>query len=100
MLAQFQIPEIGYSATSITLSNTELYPYFLRVVSPDSQQAQALAELVQAFGWTYISTIHSDGLYFFFSVYGPIISCWGFRSFLENSFDYVIRFWERSLPMY
>ena len=68
MLAQFQIPEIGYSATSITLSNTELYPYFLRVVSPDSQQAQALAELVQAFGWTYISTIHSDGLYSFFSV--------------------------------
>lgn len=61
MLAQFQIPQIGYSATSITLSNTELYPYYLRVVSPDSQQAQALADIVQQFGWRYVSTIHSEG---------------------------------------
>lgn len=63
MLAQFEIPEIGYSATSITLSNNDLYPYFLRVVSPDSQQAQALADLVEAFGWKYVSTLHSEGGY-------------------------------------
>ena len=61
MLSQFDIPQIGYSATSITLSNTDHYPYFLRVVSPDSQQAQALADLVHESGWKYVSTVHSEG---------------------------------------
>ena len=61
MLSQFQIPQVGYSATSITLSNTHLYPYFLRVVPPDSEQAQALADLTHSFGWKYISTVHTDG---------------------------------------
>lgn len=62
MLSQFDIPQIGYSSTSITLSNTDRYPYFLRVVSPDSQQAQALADLVFEFGWKYVSTVHSEGM--------------------------------------
>lgn len=61
MLAQFDIPVIGYSATAISLSDTDLYPYFLRVVSPDSQQARAIADLVISFNWKYVSTVHSEG---------------------------------------
>lgn len=61
MLAQFQIPEIGYSATSTTLSDTKLYPYFLRVVAPDSEQAKALVEFIYASGWRYVSALYSEG---------------------------------------
>lgn len=57
----FNIPQIGYSATSIDLSDKNVYKYFLRVVPPDNYQVQVLVDLVLAFNWTYISTVHSDG---------------------------------------
>nr|KAG5710969.1 hypothetical protein BaRGS_013703 [Batillaria attramentaria] len=57
----FNIPQIGYSATSMDLSDKNIYKYFLRVVPPDRYQVQALVDIVVAFNWTYISTVHSDG---------------------------------------
>ncbi|XP_046583358.1 metabotropic glutamate receptor 1-like [Haliotis rubra] len=62
LLQIFNIPQIGYSATSMDLSN-KLHKYFLRVVPPDNYQAQALVDIVLHFNWTYISTINSDGNY-------------------------------------
>ncbi|XP_076466154.1 uncharacterized protein LOC143297622 [Babylonia areolata] len=59
----FNIPQIGYSATSMDLSDKNIYRYFLRVVPPDKYQVQALVDIVLAFNWTYISTVHSDGNY-------------------------------------
>ncbi|KAL8613944.1 hypothetical protein ACOMHN_023180 [Nucella lapillus] len=56
----FNIPQIGYSATSMDLSDKNIYRYFLRVVPPDNYQVQALVDIVRAFNWTYISTVHSD----------------------------------------
>ena len=61
MLQMFNIPQIGYSATSIDLSNKNLYKYFVRVVPSDNYQAQAMLDVVIRFNWTYVSTVHSDG---------------------------------------
>ena len=61
MLQMFHIPQIGYSATSMDLSNKNLYKYFLRVVPSDTYQAQALMDVVLRYNWTYISTVHSEG---------------------------------------
>lgn len=63
LLQIFHIPQIGFSATSMELSNKNLYGYFLRVVPSDKFQAQALLDIVIRYNWTYISTVHTDGNY-------------------------------------
>ena len=59
----FQIPQISYASTGVELSEKMRFPYFSRVVPPDSYQAQALVDLVHAFEWTYVSTIADEGNY-------------------------------------
>ena len=61
LLSLFNIPQIGYSATSKDLSNKDLYQFFLRVVPSDMLQARALVDLVMYFNWTYISTVYTEG---------------------------------------
>ncbi|OWF48826.1 metabotropic glutamate receptor 1-like [Mizuhopecten yessoensis] len=63
LLQIFHIPQIGFSATSMELSNKNLYGYFLRVVPSDKYQAQAMLDIVIRYNWTYISTVHTDGNY-------------------------------------
>jgi ABC-type branched-subunit amino acid transport system substrate-binding protein len=62
-LRVFGIPQISYASTSVTLSNKDIYSYFLRTVPPDSFQARAMVDIIKKFGWTYISTVNSDGEY-------------------------------------
>lgn len=62
-LRVFQIPQISYASTSIDLSNKDIYSYFLRVVAPDSFQAQAMVDMIKRFGWNYVSTVNSAGAY-------------------------------------
>ena len=62
-LRVFQIPQISYASTSIILSNKDIYSYFLRVVAPDSFQAQAMVDIIKRSGWSYVSTVNSDGTY-------------------------------------
>ena len=45
------------------LSDKTRFEYFSRVVPPDSYQAQALVDLVKAFGWNYVSTLADEGNY-------------------------------------
>jgi len=59
----FQIPQISYASTGVELSDKTRFEYFSRVVPPDSYQAQALVDLVQAFGWNYVSTLADEGSY-------------------------------------
>ncbi|CAH1799891.1 unnamed protein product [Owenia fusiformis] len=63
LLSLFAIPQIGYSATSMSLSDKTLFRYFLRVAPSDVLQAQALVDIVQKFNWTYVSTIFTAGDY-------------------------------------
>ena len=62
-LRVFEIPQISYSSTSVTLSNKDIYSYFLRTVPPDSFQARAMVDIIKKFGWSYVSTINSQGDY-------------------------------------
>ena len=57
VLRQFQVPQVGYSATSPALSDDTLFPYFVRLVPSDAYQAKVLAELIQHLGWKRVSTI-------------------------------------------
>ncbi len=62
-LRVFQIPQISYASTSVSLSNKDIYSYFLRTVPPDSFQARAMVDVIKKFGWSYISTVNSYGEY-------------------------------------
>ena len=61
LLQLFNIPQIGYSATSRDLSAKNYYKYFLRVVPSDLLQAQVMIEFIKRNNWTFISTIYTDG---------------------------------------
>lgn len=58
-----QIPQISYASTAPELSDDQRYDFFSRVVPPDSFQAQAMVDIIRALGWTYVSTIASEGSY-------------------------------------
>lgn len=62
-LRVFEIPQISYSSTSVTLSNKDIYSYFLRTVPPDSFQTKAIVDIIRKFGWSYVSTVNSAGTY-------------------------------------
>ena len=59
----FTVPQISYTSTSPLLSDKECYPYFLRTVPPDTAQAQAMVDIVREFGWSIVTTVHSNDAY-------------------------------------
>lgn len=61
LLQLFNIPQIGYSATSRDLSIKSYYKYFLRVVPSDLLQARVMVDLMKTYNWTYISAVYTDG---------------------------------------
>ena len=61
LLQLFNIPQIGYSATSKELSGKNFFKFFLRVVPSDFHQAQVMTSLFRYYNWTYISVIYTDG---------------------------------------
>ncbi|XP_039165547.1 glutamate receptor 2.8 [Eucalyptus grandis] len=54
-----QVPIISFSATSPSLSPTHS-PYFVRTAYDDSSQVDALAAVVQAYGWREITLVYED----------------------------------------
>ena len=67
LLSMAKIPIISFAATSEELSSDQ-YPYFLRTVPPDRQQAKVQADLFEYFKWTYIGTVALDDSYGRFGV--------------------------------
>ncbi|XP_061730987.1 metabotropic glutamate receptor 7 [Nerophis ophidion] len=63
ILRLFQIPQISYASTASELSDERRYDFFSRVVPPDGFQAQAMLDILKALGWTYVSTVASEGSY-------------------------------------
>eukprot|EP01129_Flabellula_baltica_P008338 TRINITY_DN3300_c0_g1_i1.p1 TRINITY_DN3300_c0_g1~~TRINITY_DN3300_c0_g1_i1.p1 ORF type:complete len:1002 (+),score=174.15 TRINITY_DN3300_c0_g1_i1:215-3220(+) len=63
-LAQFtattNMSMISWGSTSPSLSDKDLYPFFLRTVPPDTYQGRAWYILVKHFGWTRVATINSN----------------------------------------
>ncbi|XP_066273511.1 glutamate receptor 2-like [Branchiostoma lanceolatum] len=53
------IPHIAPVATDPLLGNQRMYPYLLRMSSPDTEQSRALIALVKHFGWTRMCILTS-----------------------------------------
>lgn len=66
LLQLFQLPQIGYSATSKDLSDKSRFNYFMRVVPSDYYQAQVMVDIVRSHNWTYVSAVNTDGKFPFF----------------------------------
>jgi hypothetical protein len=61
ILQLFEMPQIGYSATAKQLSDKEKFKYFTRVIASDTQQAQAIVDIIRQFRWSYVATIGTEG---------------------------------------
>ena len=59
----FEVPQVSYLATSVSLCNNAEFPYFFRTVPSDVHQAKAIVSLLKTFNWTYASIVHSDSDY-------------------------------------
>ena len=62
-LRVFEIPQISYGSSASVLSDKTIYSYLFRTIPPDTQQANAMAAICKKLGWTYVITVHSNGLY-------------------------------------
>lgn len=63
ILAMYNIPLLSFTSSSPLLSDKNNFPYFLRIVPPDTYQAQAILAIMYHFGWTYFSVIYEEGSY-------------------------------------
>ena len=63
LLRLFKIPQISFASTAVTLSDKDVFDYFLRTVPPDSLQAQSIADIVEYFNWTYVIAINTASVY-------------------------------------
>jgi len=55
-----EIPQISYWSTSPKLSDTDLFPRFMRTIPDDTVVAQSVCQLVQGFGYHFLSVIALD----------------------------------------
>ncbi|KAI1297145.1 Metabotropic glutamate receptor [Halotydeus destructor] len=63
LLRLFRIPQVSYFSTSPELSNKQRFEFFLRTVPSDTNQAQAMVEIIKKFNWTYVSVIYEESNY-------------------------------------
>ena len=63
LLRLFSIPQVSYASTSAVLSDKSRFEYFARTVPSNNLQAETMADIVQHFNWTYVSTVASEGEY-------------------------------------
>ncbi len=61
LLQLFDIPQVGYSATSMELSDAKQFKTFIRVVPSDYLQVEAMIDLVNKMNWTYLFAVYTDG---------------------------------------
>ncbi|NXI45398.1 TS1R3 protein, partial [Galbula dea] len=86
----FLIPQVSYGASSEQLSSTELYPSFYRTVPSDKSLVEAVALLLNSFGWNWIATIGSDDEYgrgaqeLFLSITGNHSICIAFEGLIPT----------------
>lgn len=55
--------QVSYSSTNPVLSDEKKYPYFMRIVTPDNVQAEAMMEVVKSLKGEYIQVVHNEGSY-------------------------------------
>ena len=63
ILSPLKFTVLSPSATSVELSDKNYHNYFLRTVPPDNIQAVVMAQVVQRFGWDYVSMVYTNSAY-------------------------------------
>ncbi|KAL3837211.1 hypothetical protein ACJMK2_022582 [Sinanodonta woodiana] len=63
VLQQLKFVQISYASTSPALSDRTLHPYFLRVITPDDKQADAMIRIIKELKSEYIQVVYSEGSY-------------------------------------
>ncbi|WAR26521.1 GRM5-like protein [Mya arenaria] len=63
LMAEFGIPVISASASSPDLDDRVNFPYFLRKVVSDVEQARAMVKIVKRMGWQYVSMLYVTNNY-------------------------------------
>ena len=65
--------QISPAASSPRLSNTEVFPRFLRTVSSDAEIVVGIVQAMKQFGWSRIAVItQSENIFTFVSVVNPL----------------------------
>lgn len=57
------IPVVSYASSSPDLDDRLNYPYFLRSVPSDVEQAQAMVSVIKEMGWQFVSLLYVDNNY-------------------------------------
>ncbi|CAG2257543.1 unnamed protein product [Mytilus edulis] len=61
--ADDRLLQIGFSSTAASLSNTNIYNNFFRVVASDAVQIEVMISLMTELKWNYIAIIYDDDIY-------------------------------------
>ncbi|GIY78304.1 metabotropic glutamate receptor 5 [Caerostris darwini] len=54
---------VSFFSTSPELSNKQRFEYFLRTVPSDTNQADAMVQIIQRLNWTYVSILYEESNY-------------------------------------
>ncbi|KAL4225918.1 hypothetical protein ACF0H5_013906 [Mactra antiquata] len=63
ILTERDIPVISASASSPDLDDRLNFPYFLRTVPSDVEQARAMVRIIKHMGWQYVSVLYVENNY-------------------------------------
>ncbi|KAL5010124.1 hypothetical protein ScPMuIL_012429 [Solemya velum] len=63
ILRELPLVQVSYASTAPSLSNRNLYPFFMRITPPDNKQTSVMVQLLETLGYNYIQIIYSSGGY-------------------------------------
>lgn len=63
LMMEFNIPVISSTATSPDLDDKINFPFFLRTLPSDVEQAKAMTSVIQRLGWQYVSVLYVKNNY-------------------------------------
>ena len=63
LMTEKKIPVISASASSPDLDDRINFPYFLRTVPSDVEQARAMISIIKRMGWNYVSLLYVENNY-------------------------------------